>query len=97
MKTACYCGRMSLWDYFKQKGPLPEPKGTLARIIPSSAIAAANSEVEKSICPKSRIRLKKRVYSARERAQTGKLACTIGATAAAKCFSRKLGVKLMKA
>ena len=26
-------------DYFKQKGPLPDPMGSLARIIPSSAIA----------------------------------------------------------
>ena len=39
VKTACHCRRMSLWDYFKQKGPLPDPKGSLARIISSSAIA----------------------------------------------------------
>ena len=48
VKTACHCRRMSLWGYFKRKGPLLDPKGSLARIIPSSAIAAANSEVEKS-------------------------------------------------
>ena len=83
---------MSLLDYFKRKGPLPDPRGSLARVIPSSAIAAANSEVEKSICPKSRKGLKKIVYSPRERAQIGKLACSIGATAAAKSFSRKLGM-----
>ena len=80
---------MSLLDYFKRKGPLPDPRGSLARVIPSSAIAAPNSEVEKSICPKSRKGLKKIVYSPRERAQIGKLACSIGATAAAKSFSRK--------
>ena len=39
MKTACHCRRMSLCDYFKGKGALPGPKGSLARIIPSSAIA----------------------------------------------------------
>ena len=38
---------MSLWDYFKREGPLPDPKGSLARVMPSSAIAAANVEVEK--------------------------------------------------
>ena len=39
VKTACHYRRMSLWDYFKRKGPLSDPKGSLARIIPSSAIA----------------------------------------------------------
>ena len=39
MKIACHCRRMSLWDYFKQKGPLSDPKGPLAGIISSSAIA----------------------------------------------------------
>ena len=39
VKTACHCRRMSLWDYFKRKGPLPDPQGSLAWIIPSSAIA----------------------------------------------------------
>ena len=76
---------------FQAKGPFPDPKESLARIIPSSAITVANSEVEKSICYKSR---KKRVYSPRERAQMGKLACTIGTTAAAKSFSGKLGVTI---
>lgn len=86
---------MSLLDYFKRKeGSLPDPRGSLSKVIPSSAIAVANSEVEKSVCPKSRKGLKKKVYSPRERAQMAKLACTIGATAAAKSFSRKLGVKI---
>ena len=86
---------MSLLDYFKRKeGSLPNPRGSLSKVIPSSAIAAANSEVEKSVCPKSQKGLKKKVYSPRERAQMAKLACTIGATAAAKSFSRKLGVKI---
>ena len=80
-RTAYHCRRMPLWDYFKRKRPLPDPKGYLATIIPSSAIAAANSEVEnQAINPK---RLKKKVYSPRERAQIGKLVCTIGATASA--------------
>ena len=85
---------MSLLDYFKRKGPLLDPGGSLTRVILSSAIAAANSEVEKSICPKSQKGLKKKVYSPRKRAQMGKLACTIGATAVTKSLSRRLGVKI---
>ena len=86
---------MSFLDYFKQKGgSLLDPRGSLSKVIPSSAIVAANSEVEKSVCPKSQKGLKKKVYSPRERAQMAKLACTIGAMAAAKSFSRKLGVKI---
>ena len=41
---------MSLLDYFKRKEPLPDPRGSLARVISSSAIAAANSEVERNPC-----------------------------------------------
>ena len=84
MKTAYHCRRMPLWDYFKRKGPLPDPKGYLATIIPSPAIAAANSEVENRAIHSKR--LKKKAYSPRKRAQIGKLACTIGATASAKAF-----------
>ena len=73
VKTVCHCRTMSLWDYFKWKGPLPDPRESLARVIPSSAIAAANSEVEKSICPKSQKGLKKKVYSPREWVQMGNL------------------------
>ena len=39
VKTEHHRRRISLCDYFKGKGPLPGPKGSLARIIPSSAIA----------------------------------------------------------
>ena len=49
MKTTCH-RVMSLLDYFKLKeGSLPDPRGSLARVIPSSAIAVANSEVENSV------------------------------------------------
>ena len=92
MKTVYHCRRMALWDYFKRKGSLPDPKGYLATIIPSSAIAAANSEVENRAIHSKR--LKKKAYCPRERAQIGKLACTIGATASAKSFSRKLRVTI---
>ena len=94
MKTACQRA-MSFLDYFKRKeGSLPDLRGSLARVIPSSAIAATNSEVEKSVCPKVTKKLKKKVYSPREQAQMGKLACTIGATAAAKGLSRKVEEKI---
>ena len=36
VKTAYHWWRMSLWDYFKQKGSLPDPKRSLARTIPSA-------------------------------------------------------------
>ena len=85
---------MSLLEYFKRKEPFPDPTGPLARVLPASAIMGANREVERSVCSKSRKGQKKKVYSPRKKAQMGKLACSIGATAAAKSFSRKLGVKI---
>ena len=36
---------MSIQRYFKRKDGLPDPKGSLARAIPSHAIASANLEV----------------------------------------------------
>ena len=79
---------MSLLEYFKCKEPFPDPTGPLARVLPASAIMGANHEVERSVCSKSRKGQKKKVYSPRKKAQMGKLACSIGTTAAAKSFSR---------
>ena len=40
VKTMYHCWTLSLWENLKWKGPLPDHKGSLARIISSSAIAA---------------------------------------------------------
>ena len=41
---------MALFRYFKrEKGNLPDPHGPLARSVPSTSIAAANSEVSTAI------------------------------------------------
>ena len=41
---------MALFHYFKrEKGNLPDPHGPLAQSVPSTSIAAANSEVSTAI------------------------------------------------
>ena len=40
---------MSLYNYFKAKDSLPDPKGPLTQRLSSRAIVAANSEVVKEI------------------------------------------------
>ena len=60
-------------------------------MISSSAIVAANSEVEKSICPKSQKGLKKRVCSPREH---GKTCVHHRNNGSSKKLSRKLGVTI---
>ena len=90
---------MSLLNYFKCQPKVrtfPNLQGPLSRVIPFAAIASANSEVlqvinqarhgsnsQKGIAPN--------VYSPTERAEIGKLACSVGATEAAKRFTQKLG------
>ena len=39
---------MALHNYFKtiEEGNLPDPRGSLSKVVPSSAISAANSEVK---------------------------------------------------
>ena len=44
VKTAYHWWRMLLWDYFKQKGPLSDPKGSLSRTIPSAIVAHFHPE-----------------------------------------------------
>ena len=92
---------MSILQYSakKQVGSLPNPEGTLSNVIPSAAIKSVNSEVKKVMDqghPSSRVSRKEtrkgkkcRIYSPRERAEIGKLACNIGATAAARRMSNK--------
>ena len=91
------CGcitKISLLDYFKRKESFPDPTGPLARVLPASAIVGANCEVERSVRSWSRKGQKKKVYSPRKKSINGKFVCTIGATAGAKSFLRKLGVKI---
>jgi len=83
----------SLLDYFKERTtntdrPLPNPRGTLSRVIPSAAFLSANRKVQEvyqpsnssKVAPKSRKGKKPRVYSPKKRAEIGKLACRVGAT-----------------
>lgn len=73
-------------------------------MIPSAAIASANSEVLQVInqairgeqTSKSRKGIMPRVYSPRERAEIGKLACSVDATEAAKRFTKKFGFSINK-
>ena len=91
---------MSILNYYKHKErALPNPQGPLSRVIPSNAIAFANSEVRQVIdqarggekTRKRRKGISPRVYSPKERAEIGKLACSVGATEVAKRFTKKLG------
>ena len=100
----------SILSYFSlrsKEGSLPNPTGSLSRKISPSAIVSANSEVAKVIQQvnnngsilvpgKSSKRSKPRFFSPKERAEIGKLACSIGATAAARHFSKKLGYTMNK-
>jgi len=96
---------MSILNYFQRKksgGNLPNPHGPLSRFLSPVAIVSANSEVREvyatqtSGCPskKSRKGKKFRVYSDTQRAEMGKLTCRVGATEAAKRFTKKLGFRI---
>jgi len=95
---------MSILNYFRlqgKEGSLPNPRGPLSSIILSTAIELANSEVAKvikkvnnnssKVSGRSKNGKKRRIYSLKERADIGKLAYSIGATAAARHFMRTLG------
>ena len=87
---------MSILQYFARKGGLPDPQGELSSTLPPSAIAMANSEIEKSNSCQSRKRGPYVQYSAKERAEIGKYACTNGIAATSRVFSRKLGHQVSK-
>ena len=93
---------MSILDYFNKK-KLPNPKGSLSRFIPACVIASAYEEVEKevkkSMCykkltGKKLIGKKRNVFTLKERAKLGKLACQIGSMAAANRFSSMLSMRI---
>ena len=90
---------MSILDYFSVSSSksFPNPRGPLSNRIASAAIESANREVRAALnkelleSASSRRKEKKpRVYLPQERAEMGKLAVDIGATEAAKRFSKKL-------
>ena len=86
---------LSYFSLWAKEGSLPNPTGSLSRKILPSAIASANLEVAKVIRQQENNavgkRRKPRLFSPKERAEIGKLACSIGATAAARQFLAKLG------
>ena len=69
---------MALFRYFKrEKGNLPDPHGPLARSVPSTSIAAANSEVSTAIDTASRNSGKRghyEKYTPQQKAMIGKTA-----------------------
>ena len=80
---------MALMRYFKTKGGLPDPKGTLSQSIPSPAITEANKEVRKATNEQpSKCGHYKR-YSPRLRAEIRQYAIHHGVAAAARYFSKK--------
>ena len=89
---------MSILNYFEvtSSKSFPNPRGPLSNRIPSAAIESANREVRAALnknlpeSANSRKGKKPRVYSPKERAELGKLAVDVGASAAAKRFSKKL-------
>ena len=97
---------MSLFDYYKRQPKertFPNPQGPLLKVIPSTAIASANSEVRCQVVSqarggeqtlKSRKGKTSRVYSPKKRAEIGKLVCSIGATEAAKRVTKKFGFSI---
>ena len=90
---------MSILDYFSVSSSksFPNPRGPLSNRIASAAIESANREVRVALnkdLPESassrRKGKKPRIYLPQEPAELGKLTVDIGATEAAKRFSKKL-------
>lgn len=63
---------MSILDYFTTQSSLPDSRGSLSQSLPSSAIAAANREVQRVIQEKrSKRRGPYRKYTSQEKAEIG--------------------------
>ena len=95
MKTTCHCRRMSLWDYFKQKGSLPDPKGSLARIIPSLQLQQQILKL-KIYLPQVTKRTKEKSISPKRMSPNGKTCVHHRRNSSRKSISRKLGVTINK-
>lgn len=87
----------SILQYYKRvpKGNLPNPDGTLSRVIPSAAIASANKEVRllTEAARKSK-RGPYHKYTPEQRADIGKYAVQHGVVSAKRKYSMKLDVDL---
>ena len=79
----------SILRYLKPVDGLPDPRGSITRVLPTSTVALANKEVQNVLAPKKRGPYKK--YSPAQRLEIGKYCCENGAASAARHFSRKLG------
>ena len=92
---------MSILNYFqKNVSPnnsvdLPDPRGTLSRVIPSSAIALANEEIRRAVAVAQDLSQSHRrhynKYTLKEKATIGKFALEHGVLSAKRKFSRQLG------
>ena len=83
---------MALFRYFKrEKGNLPDPHGPLARSVPSTSIAAANSEVSTAIDTASRNSGKRghyEKYTPQQKAMIGKTAAEHGVAASVRRYGQ---------
>ena len=83
---------MALFRYFKrEKGNLPDPHGPLARSVPSTSIAAANSEVSTAIDTASRNSGKRghyEKYTPQQKAMIGKTAAEHGVAASVRRYMK---------
>ena len=80
---------MALFRHFKPANGLPDPKGSLSRMMSPEVITEMNKEVEEASCSRGKHGPYK-TYNPSERFQIGKYASQHGATAAARYFSSKL-------
>ena len=93
---------MSILNYFKTQGTLPNPSVALSTSMPSCAIVAANrmvSVVVSSQSQNAKQKCQRKVthnnsYSPQLRAEMGKTTLQFGATAAARKYSVKLGTTI---
>ncbi len=84
---------MALYRYFKvEKGGLPDPHGPLAKIVPSSSIAAANSEVQaarESSLPDRKKRGSYAKYTPEQKALIAKRAAEHGVVATIRHYAKE--------
>ena len=84
----------SILRYYKPVG-LPNPNGSLSRVVPSKAIESANRQVEAAVARQSTCKSRKRGpyrrYTDEERAR---IAVEHGVVSTAQKFSKELDVKI---
>ena len=82
---------MSLLKYFRSRKSndesLPSPSGSLSTVMPSTAIVAANSFVEKEV--KQSVRAPYLILTPAQRYQVGKRAAEHGVTATIRYYAQK--------